>query len=75
MLTDGRESGMNRDYDFASGARLEFDVVSATDSGLEYGGRFRLSAIDRRNDVAVVSVIGTVVYGLAPGLNLFGELR
>jgi len=75
MLTHGRESGMNRDYGFASGARLQFDVVSVTDSGLEYGGRFRFSAIGRRNDVVVVSVIGTVVHGLAPGLNLFGELR
>ena len=53
VLTDSRESGMDRDYDFASGARLQFDVVDVTDSGLEYGGRLRFSNVDRRNDVVV----------------------
>ncbi|KGM31399.1 porin [Inquilinus limosus] len=53
VLTDSRRSGMDRDYDFASGGRLQFDVVSVTDSGLEYGGRIRFSAIDRRNNVVV----------------------
>ncbi len=34
-----------------------------------------LSVADGRDLQATHSVIGTVVYSLAPGLNLFGELR
>jgi len=40
-LSDTRSESFNRDYDFATNARLIFDVKNVTDSGLEYGARVR----------------------------------
>ncbi|WP_343712699.1 porin [Inquilinus sp.] len=44
---------LDREYDFATGARLQFDIKSVTDSGLEYGGRIRMNNVDRRNNVTI----------------------
>lgn len=44
---------LDRNYDFATGARLQFDIKSATDTGLEYGGRIRMNNVDRRSNVTV----------------------
>jgi hypothetical protein len=70
LISDSRDAGMGRDHDFASGARLQFDVVNVTDSGLEYGARIRFNNVDRRNDVTVDRTyiylkgrFGTVTFG------------
>jgi hypothetical protein len=52
-LSNTDDDTFDRDYDFASGARLQFDVKNVTDSGLEYGARIRMNNVDRRNDVTV----------------------
>ena len=64
---------LDRDYDFASGGRLQFDVKQVTDSGLEYGGRIRFNNVDRKNGVTVDRTylyvkggFGTVTFGDAP---------
>ncbi|MFE0753833.1 porin [Inquilinus sp. NPDC058860] len=52
-LSNTDDDSFDRDYDFASNARLQFDVKNVTDSGLEYGARIRMNNVDRRNDVTV----------------------
>ncbi|MGK9171086.1 porin [Inquilinus limosus] len=44
---------MDRDHDFASGARLQVEVENVTDGGLEYGAGIRMFGVDRQKDVRV----------------------
>jgi hypothetical protein len=69
------EENLDRDYDFGSTARLQFDVKNVTDSGLEYGGRIRMNTVNRkagvtvdRTYVYVKSGFGTVTFGDAPSV-------
>ena len=64
---------LDRDYDFVSGARLQFDIKNVTDSGLEYGARIRMNNVDRKNNVTVDRTyvyvkgsFGTLTFGDAP---------
>jgi len=64
---------LDRDYDFATGARLQFDIKNVTDSGLEYGARIRMNNVDRKNGVTVDRTyvyvkggFGTLTFGDAP---------
>ncbi|MGK9168071.1 porin [Inquilinus limosus] len=72
-LTDNGTEKFDRDYDFSSGARMQFDVKNVTDSGLEYGARIRFNNVNRRQDVTVDRTyvyvkgdFGTVTFGDAP---------
>ncbi|MFE0754221.1 porin [Inquilinus sp. NPDC058860] len=72
-LTDNGTEKFDRDYDFASGARMQFDIKNVTDSGLEYGARIRFNNVNRRQDVTVDRTyvyvkgdFGTVTFGDAP---------
>ncbi|MBW8727959.1 MAG: porin [Inquilinus limosus] len=72
-LSNTDDDNFDRDYDFASGARLQFDIKSVTDSGLEYGARLRFNNVDRKNNVTVDRTyiylkgsFGTVTLGDAP---------
>ena len=73
LLDDNRTGGVDRDYDFETGARLQFDVKNVTDSGLEYGARVRFNNVDRKNNVTVDRTyvylkgeFGTFTFGDAP---------
>ncbi|MGO4725270.1 MULTISPECIES: porin [unclassified Inquilinus] len=64
---------LDRDYDFVSGARLQFDIKNVTDGGLEYGARIRFNNADRKNNVTVDRTyiyvkggFGTITFGDAP---------
>ncbi|MGF6232356.1 hypothetical protein QFZ27_006311 [Inquilinus ginsengisoli] len=72
-LSNTADDTFDRDYDFVSNARLQFDVKNVTDSGLEYGARIRMNNVDRRNDVTIDRTyvylkggFGTVTLGDAP---------
>ncbi|OWJ59876.1 porin [Inquilinus limosus] len=72
-LGDSSNSDFDRDYDFQSSARLQFDVKNVTDSGLEYGGRIRFNSVNRQDNVKVDRTyvyvkggFGTVTFGNAP---------
>jgi hypothetical protein len=72
-LGETKDDTFDRNYDFISNARLQFDVKQVTDSGLEYGGRIRLNNVDRKNNVTVDRTyvyvkgsFGTVTLGDAP---------
>ncbi|WP_225773398.1 porin [Inquilinus sp. Marseille-Q2685] len=72
-LGDTQNDEFDRDYDFQSSARMQFDVKNVTDSGLEYGGRIRFNSVNRRDDVQVDRTyvyvkggFGTVTFGNAP---------
>jgi len=72
--TTGTDGTRDRDYDFGSTARLQFDIKNVTDSGLEYGARIRLNQVNRRAGVTVDRTyvyvkggFGTIVFGDAPG--------
>ena len=72
--TTGTDGERDRDYDFGSGARLQFDIKNVTDSGLEYGARIRMNNVNRRQGVTVDRTyvyvkggFGTIVFGDAPG--------
>ncbi|WP_081688665.1 porin [Inquilinus limosus] len=72
-LSNTADDTFDRDYDFISNARLQFDVKNVTDSGLEYGARIRMNNVDRRNDVTIDRTylyvkggFGTVTFGDAP---------
>ncbi|WP_343714108.1 porin [Inquilinus sp.] len=72
-LGDTKDDTFDRDYDFQSSARLQFDVKNVTDSGLEYGGRIRFNSVNRRDNVTVDRTyvyvkggFGTVTFGNAP---------
>ena len=75
VLSDTRSDngGFDRDYDFQTNARLIFDVMNTTDSGLEYGGRIRFDSVNRQSGVKVTRVytyvkgdFGTITFGDAP---------
>ncbi|MFE0753650.1 porin [Inquilinus sp. NPDC058860] len=53
VLDQSGDNGFDRDYDFRSGGRLQFDVKTITDDGLEYGARIRFNNVNRRDDVTV----------------------
>lgn len=79
VLSDTSDRKADRDYDFMSSARLQFDVVDTTDSGLEYGARIRLDSVDRRTGAQVNRTylylkgpFGTVTFGDAP--TVLGEI-
>jgi hypothetical protein len=70
--TDGQR---DRDYDFFTSARLQFDIKNVTDSGLEYGARIRMNQVDRKNNVTVDRTyvyvkggFGTISFGDQPGV-------
>jgi hypothetical protein len=72
-ISDTKNSTFDRDYDFISNARLQFDVKNVTDSGLEYGARIRFNNVDRKNNVTVDRTyvyvkgsFGTLTFGDAP---------
>jgi len=72
--TTGTDGTRDRDYDFGSNARLQFDFKNVTDSGLEYGARIRLNTINRKDGVKadreyvyVKGGFGTITAGDAPG--------
>jgi len=72
-ITRTDNDNLDRDYDFLSGARLQFDVKNVTDSGLEYGARIRMNNVDRKNNVTVDRTylyvkggFGTITFGDAP---------
>ncbi|MFE0753832.1 porin [Inquilinus sp. NPDC058860] len=72
-ISNTADDTFDRDYDFVSNARLQFDVKNVTDSGLEYGARIRMNNVDRRNDVTIDRTylyvkggFGTVTFGDAP---------
>ncbi|WP_179221566.1 porin [Inquilinus limosus] len=79
VLSDTSPRKAGRDYDFMSSARLQFDAVNTTDSGLEYGGRIRLDSVDRRTGAQanrtylwLKGSFGTVTFGDAP--TVLGEI-
>ncbi|MGL4967738.1 MAG: porin [Inquilinus sp.] len=73
VLTDTQHSDFDRDYDFQTNARMQFDVKNVTDSGLEYGGRIRFDSVNRRDGVLVDRTyvyvkgdFGTITFGDGP---------
>jgi hypothetical protein len=75
VFGDNRNAQLDRDYDFVSGGRLQFDIKNVTDSGLEYGARVRFNNVDRKNNVTVDRTyvyvkggFGTFTFGDAPYL-------
>ncbi|OWJ68128.1 porin [Inquilinus limosus] len=72
-ISDTKDNTFDRDYDFVSNARLQFDIKNVTDSGLEYGARIRMNNVDRKNNVTVDRTylyvkgdFGTLTFGDAP---------
>jgi hypothetical protein len=72
-LSDTRSDNFDRDYDFATNARLIFDVKNVTDSGLEYGARVRFNSVNRADGVKVTRTyvyvkggFGTITFGNGP---------
>jgi predicted porin len=72
-LSLGDTETFDRDYDFQSSARLQFDVKNVTDSGLEYGGRIRFASVNRQDNISVDRTyvylkgdFGTITFGNAP---------
>ena len=53
LLSARDHSSLDRDYDFNSNGRLQFDIKNVTDSGLEYGARIRMDNVNRRSNVTV----------------------
>ncbi|MGO4728441.1 MULTISPECIES: porin [unclassified Inquilinus] len=79
VLSDSSSDKHDRDYDFMTASRLQFDVTNTTDSGLDYGARIRLDGVDRRNGVQVNRTyvylrgpFGTFTFGDAP--TVLGEI-
>src|SRR5690349_14221077 len=75
VISDTRSDngGFDRDYDFQTNARMQFDVKNVTDSGLEYGGRIRFDNVNRkvgvqvdRTYVYVKGSFGTITFGDGP---------
>jgi hypothetical protein len=73
FVTRTDTDSLDRDYDFVSGARLQFDIKNVTDGGLEYGARIRMNNVDRKNNVTVDRTyvyvkggFGTITFGDAP---------
>jgi hypothetical protein len=53
VLSQSGPGARDRDYDFRSNGRLQFDVKNVTDSGLEYGARVRFDNANRKDGVTV----------------------
>ncbi|WP_225770328.1 porin [Inquilinus sp. Marseille-Q2685] len=53
LIIGSSDDGRDREYDFNSNGRLQFDIKNVTDSGLEYGARIRMNNVNRRQDVTV----------------------
>jgi len=73
--TSGTDGTRDRDYDFGATARLQFDFKNVTDSGLEYGGRIRMTRVNRKDNVVVdrefvyvSGAFGRIDFGDAPSI-------
>jgi len=73
LLIDTDNKGHDRDYDFNSNARFQWDIKNVTDSGLEYGARIRMNNMNRKQNVTVdrtyvyvKGAFGTVAFGDQP---------
>ena len=73
LIIGSSDDGRDREYDFNSNGRLQFDIKNVTDSGLEYGARIRMNNVNRRQDVTVdrqyvylKGEFGTVTLGDSP---------
>jgi hypothetical protein len=53
LVIGSNDDGRDREYDFNSNGRLQFDIKNVTDSGLEYGARIRMNNANRRDNVTV----------------------
>lgn len=53
LIIGSTDDDRDREYDFNSNGRLQFDFKKVTDSGLEYGARIRMNNVNRRQDVTV----------------------
>jgi|GEM_PF-738928 len=74
LIIGSSDDGRDREYDFNSNGRLQFDIKNVTDSGLEYGARIRMNNVNRRQDVTVdrqyiylkTPEMGTITLGDSP---------
>lgn len=73
LIIGSSDDDRDREYDFNSNGRLQFDIKNVTDSGLEYGARIRMNNVNRRQDVTVdrqyvylKGDFGTVTLGDSP---------
>ncbi|MGK9165948.1 porin [Inquilinus limosus] len=73
LIIGSTDDGRDREYDFNSNGRLQFDIKNVTDSGLEYGARIRMNNVNRRQNVTVdrqyvyvKGEFGTVTFGDSP---------
>jgi hypothetical protein len=73
LIIGSDDDQRDREYDFNSNGRLQFDIKNVTDSGLEYGARIRMNNVNRRQDVTVdrqyvylKGDFGTVTFGDSP---------
>ena len=73
LIIGSDDDERDREYDFNSNGRLQFDIKNVTDSGLEYGARIRMNNVNRRQDVTVdrqyvylKGEFGTVTFGDSP---------
>ncbi|MGO1075379.1 porin [Inquilinus sp. CA228] len=53
LIIGSDDDERDREYDFNSNGRLQFDIKNVTDGGLEYGARIRMNNVNRRQDVTV----------------------
>lgn len=53
LVIGSNDDERDREYDFNSQGRLQFDIKKVTDSGLEYGARIRMNNVNRRDNVTV----------------------
>lgn len=73
LVIGSSDDNRDREYDFNSNGRLQFDIKNVTDSGLEYGARIRMNNVNRRQNVTVdrqyvylKGDFGTVTFGDSP---------
>ncbi|WP_026873243.1 porin [Inquilinus limosus] len=73
LIIGSTDDGRDREYDFNSNGRLQFDIKNVTDSGLEYGARIRMNNVNRSQNVTVdrqyvyvKGEFGTVTFGDSP---------
>lgn len=74
LIIGSSDDQRDREYDFNSNGRLQFDFKKVTDSGLEYGARIRMNNVNRRQDVTVdrqflylkTPEMGTITLGDSP---------
>jgi len=53
LVDEEQDSGADRDYEFYSQARINFDVSNKSDTGITYGGRVRFNNISAGNGFAI----------------------